>query len=224
MTRPQDDPFVSGIYYVHFTPDGDAEDRPPLDPRYYADTSTATELAGLYDFELIAADNIHVHAAQPSTAATLVNVEAGTNVADTGRIDVLTNGSIDFTEIRGDFRIGDITSTASDVSLTAAEASIFAVAGVDGTTPYVTGNSISLQAAAGIAAATDFLEINSSNFATGLVYAAARDSIFLTETTGDLNLDGVVSHQADVALLTLNGSILDGLMEEEDLADVQARH
>ena len=100
-----------------------------------------------------------------------MNITAQTDVGDTGRIDVETNGNIDLTETSGDFRIGDITSNARNVSLETAalNAAIFAVAGVDSATPYVTGNSITLVATAGIGAVTDFLEINSSNHASGLV-------------------------------------------------------
>ena len=141
----------------------------------------------------------------------------------TGHLDVRASGNIDLTETDGDLRIGDITSTSGDVTLATVgeNAAIFAVAGVDDETPYISGDDISLYATAGIGAAADFLEINSSP--TGLVFAEADSSVFITETQGAINLDGVVSNMGDVSLRTLQGSILDGLVESDDLADVQGR-
>ncbi|MCR9293672.1 MAG: dockerin type I domain-containing protein [bacterium] len=230
QTQASGSDFISGTYYTFFTPDGEVADRALLDPRVFVDTTTGNDLNALYDFAEIAGNNLKVFAADPAASQTQVDIEADTDVAFDGQIDVLTNGNIVLTEIVGDLRINDITSNAGDVFLTTTDvdADIYALSGLDSSTAYVSGNSIHLDATGFIGATGDHLEINSNlvaaNPLSGLVYAEANQGIYLVETVGDLNVDGVASRYGDVALETLGGSILDGKVESGgDLADVQGR-
>ncbi len=143
--------------------------------------------------------------------ATLTDEDTGatTSTADgIGKIDMGTNGLITVTEQTGDLRAGNITSTADDVIL-------FSPAGiVDADNDFaadVTGIDVTMTAqTGGIGSAADFLEINSATPSFGVLNADAQQSIFLTETAGDLNVDTVTSTLGDVTLTTRSGSILDG--------------
>ncbi|HEY6212913.1 MAG TPA: hypothetical protein VIW45_11545, partial [Vicinamibacterales bacterium] len=191
---------------------------------------------------LIAGGNITIAAADSDVDATRVNVLANTDVLGTGHIDATTNGNLTLLETAGDFRIGMIQSTAGDVSLTAGDptlvvipvtngpaANIYDVAGTNGTTPYVVGNSITLVARyGGVGSLTNVLEIDSSAQADGAVTISAGKSIFATETSGDLRIAGIAATQAtsDVVLRTLAGSMLDAggdtsATDQIDETDVQ---
>src|SRR5205085_5843758 len=122
----------------------------------------------------------------------------------------------------GDLRIGSIRSNAGDVSLTAA-ASLYDVAGGNGSTAWVTGNSVTLNAGTGAIGSLDnFLEIDSSHQADGLVSGVAHDSVYVRETAGDLRLGGLASQYGDMVLVTLGGAMLDGAGDAE--AEIQARN
>ncbi len=180
----------------------------------------ATPFAATYSFGAISSGSITLAAADSTVAATVVNITAATNLTDAGMggASALTNGAIIINETSGDLRIGSLTSTAGDVTASAA-VGIFDKNGVDGTTPYVTGKKITLTAGTGgIGTGTNMLEINS----TTLVDASADLSIYLKETAGTLNLGGVVSRLADVSLRTVNGGILDA--QNDARADVQGRN
>src|SRR5207302_5756640 len=109
-----------------------------------------------------------------------------TDVLNAGHIDATINGDIALRETAGDFRIGTIQSLTGDVSITAGNptlvvdppavgpaASIYDVAGTNGSTPYVIGNSITLVARyGGIGTVDNFPEID-SHVTAGVVTASA---------------------------------------------------
>jgi hypothetical protein len=214
---------LNGNYKAHFQPDPNPLPNIPRDFRAMADTSQSTPIDGSYRFNAIVGTNITLLAAQPAAGSPKVHLQAATDVGDTGDIRIVTNGNIDLDETSGDLRIDLIRSNAGDVHLTTSgvNASIFEIAADDGSTPFVIGNNVSLTASGGIGSLNDFLEIDSSHQASGVVNARARGGVFLTETSGDLNLDAVVSDRSDVILRTLDGSILEAV--HDDAADIQGR-
>jgi hypothetical protein len=220
----------------------------PLDYRLFADPAQATEIDSGYSFGLIQGGDIRIEAAQAAADDPRIDLSAFTNHGDAGQIEVLLNGDITLTETHGDYRLHSVRSTVGDIDLGTAAGDIEVIrveasagdvtltargaasrlyeSGTpdNGATAFVIGNSVTLLAPGGIGSAADFFEIDSSNQAPGVVRAIADSSIFLTETAGDLVLDGVSSNHADVSLLTLSGSIVDGIVEAGgDLADIQGR-
>ncbi|MCB1998993.1 MAG: LEPR-XLL domain-containing protein, partial [Rhodoferax sp.] len=175
------------------------------------DTSGNRTMAGL-----IAGDtdgNIIVTARQSQPAEIQISVVGITDILGSGHIDVLTNGSIVLAEHAGDMRVGDIHSTADDVTLTAPASIVDALAD---TAADVTGVNITLTALGGrIGSAGNFLETDlldtvSGVARAGVLRADASLSIFIEETTGDLRVHHVASVGGNVTLVARNGSILDG--------------
>ncbi|WP_367889442.1 hypothetical protein [Humibacter ginsenosidimutans] len=218
----------TGAYKTYFHPDG----TPSYDLSLVltAFGTVDTPIDSTYVFPDLSAGN-DIRIAHTGGKATL-NIDATTNVDATltgaefpvpfstsdnvGEIDIDTNGFITDTETTGDLRIGTITSTNSDVTLTAADASgasIFDVDAIHDGSARVTGNTITMVALFGgigyVTPDANYLEIHSSNAARGKVLAVARDGIYLTQTTGDLYVGVVDSLTGDVALTNANGSILD---------------
>ncbi|MFV2067153.1 MAG: beta strand repeat-containing protein [Pirellulales bacterium] len=156
-----------------------------------------------------------------------------------GNIDVLAGGRVDAKVI--ETQAGDVSVTASggtiditdrigslagDVALIARGSIFESGAADDSATPFVIGNSVSLTTGDTVGSASDFFEINSSFQSAGNVLVDSQNGVFLTETSGNLNLDSVaVLNAADVSLLVLSGSIFDSVTESpDDLADIQARN
>jgi hypothetical protein len=156
--------------------------------------------------------NIIITAKNSQPADIQVSVLGITDILGSGHIDVLTNGFITLTEQFGDMRVGEIHSTADDVTLTA-PASI--VDALDDTAADVTGVNITLTAlAGGIGSADNFLETNlldsvSGVAKLGVLRANASQTIFIEETLGDLRVYQVVSTAGNVTLVARSGSILD---------------
>jgi Ca2+-binding RTX toxin-like protein len=170
---------------------------------------------------LRAGGNIVVTAKNSAPGDTRINVDGFTDVTANGHIDVLTNGYITLVEPTGDLRVGLIRSRASDVSLTALDASIVDARQGDGTIPSgdtpsdVVGDNVTLLAALGtIGSDGNFLEIDSSSFdgtpTNGVLDARALGDIRITETVGDLRLKRVDAVQGDVSLVSRAGSLVDG--------------
>ncbi len=220
----------TGQYRVFFHPD-------PAGPYVYNDNvivafgTVNTFYPSTYVFQdLSAGNNINV---RHTAARAVLNIDAHTNVDatlsgielptpfstqdQTGEIDFFTNGSIVDTETVSDLRVGTITSTASDVTLIAADtgASIFDVGGITDGSARVTGNRITLLALTGgigfLVPAVNYLEIHSSNAARGWVLALAANGIYLVQTTGALFVNLVDSFVGDVALIDQNGAILNNV-------------
>jgi Ca2+-binding RTX toxin-like protein len=136
-------------------------------------------------------------------------------------INIATNGNIVLTELVGDLLVGHIHSTAGDVTLTSPERILDA----DGQPSIdVTGANITLYSGVGgsrggIGLPTDFLEINSARNGLGVltaydIAASANSGIFISELIGDLSV-AIVHAEADVSLNTVNGSILDGIANDD---------
>ena len=155
--------------------------------------------------------------------ATLTDLGTGATLStadDNGKIDMTTNGFVTVTERSGDLRVGDITSTASNVTLTSPARILDAergdgLLGSDPTPADVTGVNITLTAGTGLTTGGiglpgNFLEIN---VGTGVLnafdrLAASTLGIYLTETDGDMRVDTVWT-RGDAALTTVAGSIRD---------------
>ena len=157
--------------------------------------------------------NIIITARQPQPADIQISVIGITDILGSGHIDVLTNGSIVLSEHAGDMRVGDIHSTADDVTLTAPASIVDALAD---TAADVTGVNITLTALGGrIGSAGNFLETDLLDTVSGIARAGvlradAQQDIFIEETTGDLRVHHVASAGGNATLVSRNGSILDG--------------
>ena len=170
---------------------------PALDPGVFAFAGTgATHIDSTYDMRALDATgakirpgitsgrNIIVAAAQPlAGAGRILNVLGITEIVGTGyvagasdqhHIDVLTNGSIILSEKTDDLRVGEIRSTASDVTLNAPAAIVDALNDGLGSNADVTGRNLTMTAGnnqitgtsvdrsgrGGIGSPGNFLEIN----------------------------------------------------------------
>ena len=132
----------------------------------------------------------------------------GTDIFGFSHIDAITNGDIVLTELVGDMRIGSITSTADDVTLSALNGSIIDVPA--DTVSDVTGVNITLIALAGrIGSFFNALEVDTAAPTAGMLRADARDSIYLTEVNGTMPVDLIRSRTGDVTLRTRTGGIVD---------------
>ena len=183
------------------------------------------------------------------TYTAMVNTDSDANLD--GQLVLLTNGFVNAEEVAGDLRVGDVTSSGSDVTLWSparildaeddAVASADPIAALSTLTPTtgtdVRGVNITMYAGlggtqGGIGTPTNWLEIDVdvlNGSPLGVLKAfdnttANSDGIYITETSGDLKVHTVHSLK-DVALGTLNGSIVDarnGGAGDED-ADVLGR-
>ena len=190
--------------------------------------STVTLLDSVYDFRdldsagnrtvagLIAGNtngNIIITAKNSQPADIQVSVLGITNILGSGHIDVLTNGYITLAEQFDDMRVGNITSTADDVTLTAPA---FIVDALADSSADVTGVNITLRSlAGGIGSAGNFLETNlldtvSDVAKTGVLRADAPQNIYIEETADDLRVQLVASTEGNVTLVARDGSIVDG--------------
>ncbi|HKJ56179.1 MAG TPA: hypothetical protein VJ978_09355, partial [Nitriliruptoraceae bacterium] len=168
----------------------------------------------------------------------VADTDVDQDVDGDGKVDITTNGAITVVERIGgsggsDLRVGDITSTGSDVHLLADERILDAesgtgVLGTDPTPTDVTAVNITMEAglagmAGGIGETTNFLEIDVDVTGTGGVLVAldtegtSDQGIYLTETSGDLRID-LVDTDGDVAARTLAGSIIDAVADPTGLA------
>src|SRR5262249_47184829 len=150
---PSTPPFDTHTYQTHFRPDNPVAFNDVILVAF--GTDQAPHDATLTVGDLAAGNDINLRhtAARPVVSFTpttnrdtpLGDLDTGAPLSVTdhvGEIDLFTNGFIVDTEARGDLRVGTITSTSGDVTLTAADAgaSIFdvhdSIAGV-ALLPYV---------------------------------------------------------------------------------------
>ena len=194
-----------------------------------------------YDFELIeAGGNIDVDAVNgsPAPGIPVITITGTTNILTGGGfIDIRTNGPITMSEIvavdpsdPNDMRVGQIESTGDDVDLTAPGSILDADPSDPGgsTDPAdVIGVNIDLDANDGtIGTTADFLETDlldlvSGVAQTGVLTAEATESIYVTETAGDLRVNTVFAGE-DVTLTTRSGSIIDANGNGDDNVRGQA--
>ena len=211
------------------------------DFRQRDNTLTPTTMAGV-----TADGDISITAADPNPTDPIINVYAITELSGSADvINVLTNGSITLMEETGDLRAGVIKSTANDVTLYSPARIVDGLNDPAGVDTNVTGVNITLTAGdnnlgqsnsesgtGGIGTPEDFLTIEVNvlgGTGTGLgvlnafdTAAASTQGVFITETTGDLEVDTVTTN-GDVSLATQNGSIVDaraGGVGEDALANV----
>jgi Ca2+-binding RTX toxin-like protein len=164
------------------------------------------------------AGDIIITSAHSAPTATTINVNAITSdlvpatTTGTGTISVLTNGYIVVTETTGNLRAELIKSTASDVTLTAADSILDGSGDPTGTEVY--GNNITLTAQnGGIGTATDPLGIVSQYYMPGVLTASADlDNIYIVQTSGTVDLNYAVDPGLSVFLTALQGSILNGAL------------
>jgi hypothetical protein len=229
-------------YFEHFRPDTITFSQ--LDPRIFADTSLATTIDSVFDLAQVTGHDITLAAAFPTVSDPVIDLIANTNHADAGQIDVQTHGDITLNETVGDFNLHHVETSAGDITITgngnlnaefAKTASGNVVATIAGNVvdaapndgiAALTGDGITVHAGGAIGTATEYLQIDSSFSVDGNVFikttSPSGDSVFLTETTGTLHLDGVVSETGNVAIQVLNGSLLDGIDGVgDDEADLQ---
>ena len=211
-------------YTSYFRPDGVVA--PSRDLGAFGGTEVIRD--SLYDFRdldsagnrtnagLIAGNttgNIIITAKNSQPADIQVSVLGITDILGSGHIDVLTNGYITLAEQFDDMRVGNITSTADDVTLTAPVSIVDALAD---SSADVTGVNITLRALAeGIGSDGNFLETNlldtvSDVAKTGVLRADAPQNIYIEETADDLRVQLVASTEGDVTLVARDGSIVDG--------------
>ena len=116
------------------------------------------------------------------------------------------NGGIFLKHLSGDLQIDTINAPNGNVDITAA-GSILAAAGKSG---LITANGITLNAGAGIG--TDIhapIQINSNTSnRNGKVNITAKENIYLSEISGDLNLEKMITN-GDVWLKVVNGNLVD---------------
>ena len=155
--RPRPSSGDDKTYFAQFRPDT-ATAGAAIDVGYFGRSEGALAIKATYHFldpasggaGLVAAGSgsIVVTAKNAAPSALQVNVTGVTDIvgAGSGHVDVLTNGFVTLSEQAGDLRVGSITSTSNDVTLTA-PASI--VDALDDTAADVTGVNITLRAVAG---------------------------------------------------------------------------
>ncbi len=115
-------------------------------------------------------------------------------IADIQFFGAPTNADITLTSLTGS--IIDAPDTRDDVLGDSADDAV--------------GNNITLAAFGGAIGTKDnVFEINSSSSAAGVLTASATRDIFITESTGDLDVNTVGSTLGDVRLVTVGGGIFD---------------
>ena len=223
-------------YYTSFEKALPPPSQSPIGVSRGAYGTGTTEIATTYDFRGLDTDgnrtpaglqsggvsgdgNVNVVAAGADPGDTRINVLALVEVATTGpdvgegHISVLTNGWIALTEITGDFRVGEIRSTANDVLLYSPQRFIDAqgddnLAGAD-----VSGRNITM------IAASSFVNpnpgevpgevINPTIAPSGLVGGVGRTGNFLEIDVDNRNLGQGVLRAYDTTATSSQGIFLD---------------
>ncbi len=206
-------PQITAPVFAHFPPAGnDAEPHINFDLGLFGTAGpTPQTINTAYTLSLVQAGGDINILARPQT--TTITITGNTNILASGKTNVQTNGNITLTETNGDMRAGTITSTAGNVTLTAPASIVDAKN--DGTT-NVSGAKLTFTAiSGGIGAFGDHLSIVST-----LLKATAVQDVFITEVTGDLNIDTVTTSSG----VTLNGAarILDA--DQSSTLDVSGKY
>lgn len=138
-------------------------------------------------------------------------------------LNITAGGDIELTVVSEDNQsssliVGNITSTNGNVTINAPDGIT-----AQNQNSLIKGNKVEINAASGgIGSATQAVRVDSDIANSGGLAAKADNSIYITETTGDLKLieatswngdAAVESVNGDVRLETKNGSILDGIYE-----------
>jgi autotransporter-associated beta strand protein len=142
--------------------------------------------------------------AQTGTIGTSANpLEIDSSTWAAGAVSGAAAGDIFLIETAGDLALGSVTSQQGSVRLEVLGGSILEN-GSD-TQADVTGVNVALLAAAGaIGSATNELEVNTSLPAPGALTAAALQSVYITESSGGLNVQQVASQTGEVRLTVVD--------------------
>ncbi len=174
-------------------------------------TNAQGDIRALHDSALIAARDIDLGAPSGGIGSLeqAVNIDLGA-----GHVTAAALASIHLHERDGDLRIGSVAS-GEDVFLSADGSIVGVIPGV----PTVIGRDIALTAInGGIGLDSDALTIDSN----GVLSAAALGSVYITEQSGDLRVNKVVSETGDVVLVA-PGAIEDYNFFESVDQDVKER-
>lgn len=174
-------------------------------------TGAHGDIRALHDSALIAARDIDLGA--PSGGIGSVQQAVGIDLG-AGQVNAAALASIHLHERDGDLRIGSVVS-GEDVGLSADGSIIGVIPG----TPAVMARDITFTTInGGIGRDGDALALDSR----GVVSAAALSSVYITEQTGDLRVNKVVSESGDVVLVA-PGAIEDYNFFETVDQDVKER-
>ncbi|HEV3341569.1 MAG TPA: hypothetical protein VG125_14480, partial [Pirellulales bacterium] len=176
------------------------------DPHVFPDYTQSTLVAGTYQFDrLVAGGNITINESSQSSTVPAIGFTSKTSTP--GQIYAHISGDITLTETTGNFNIARVASDSGDVALAAENGSILAAVNnplLAGTPPWVYGNNVTFTALDGsIGLLSNFLQIVS----TGALTALAELGVYLTGSSGNLNVNEVLSRLSDVALIAQDGSI-----------------
>jgi hypothetical protein len=174
-------------------------------------TNAQGDIRALHDNAQIAARDIHL----ASPAGSIGSIEQAVGIdLGAGQVNAAALAPIHLYERDGDLRIGSVVS-GEDVVLSADGSIIQVAPGL----PAVIGRDIALTAInGGIGLDDDALTIESN----GVLSAAALGSVYITEHTGDLRVNKVVSEMGDVVLVA-PGAIEDHNFFESVDPDVKER-
>ena len=146
-----------------------------------------------------------------------LNAQAGKDVF-VHSVDSLNVGSVESTggnvnlDVEGDANLSSVSATSGTVTIDA-EGSI--LDGDNNTISNINAVNVELRATGStIGSDSNALDIDSSNASGGWVKAQAEQTIYLTETAGDMRVARVESTTADVNLETAAGSIVDANSDE----------
>jgi filamentous hemagglutinin family protein len=178
-------------------------------------TNDQGDIQALHDSALIAARDIHLGAPSGGIGSLeqAVNIDLGA-----GHVTAAALASIHLHERDGDLRIGSVAS-GEDVFLSADGSIIQINPQINPGLPAVIGRDIALTAInGGIGLDADALTIDSN----GVLSAAALGSVYITEQSGDLRVNKVVSETGNVVLVA-PGAIEDYNFFESVDQDVKER-
>ncbi|MCA9392860.1 MAG: leukotoxin LktA family filamentous adhesin [Candidatus Omnitrophica bacterium] len=200
------------LYLVHTT-----EDELNLDGLITSGDIQLTAVGNIADFGQNATLDIQGDHIQLTSILGQIG-EAG-NRLETGanRLTATAPKDIWLHEIDGDVALNSVFSTQGDVDLRAGGSMSD---GSDSEDANITANNITLLSDAGaIGEEDDPLDIDMSWSQPGLLNAHASGDIYLTETDGDMVIDGatVRSEKGDVGLKAVNGSILDSDLSNKNI-------
>jgi len=162
--------------------------------------------------QMITADGIALNTSKGNIGMGSVPIRVNLTGAG-GAVDLWARDSIFLTGTAGDVRVGSIHSGTGDVLLTVPEGSIIDAYGdpeVD-----VAGGTVTLMAGGGIGSGDHSLDIDST-----LLTASGGSDIYITETAGDLNLNGVQSTWGNVTLQAASGGIVG--ISDSGVVDIRA--
>ncbi len=162
-----------------------------------------------WDFGALKGAGITANLSSGQLTGPLLGITANTDVRS-GSLTFSTNGDINLTETAGNMPVASVTSTNGDVTLNSN--SSLTASPID-TAADVVGNQVLLNAATNIGTISAPIDVNSNRLG-----AVAGGNIFISETSGSLNVTQVQSNGGDVSLKALNGSILD--VDQDTAADV----